>query len=282
MIALAFLLACGEPTQMDLAEKDCASGDLMACTALGQMFQVGEGGADKNPSAARRLFKKACDGDHAPACVLLGQDALSRAQDTEAADALKRACDLGDPEGCVGFGVTVFEKNLLPRRDEAIAALDRGCQAKVPDACALTVEVLAVTDEPDLVVRAIAFGAEQCTAGDPGSCNNAAWFWAVQPNADHESIDGVALARKAVEHRPGDPAIEDTLAAALARAGQFDEAIEVQERVVQAAQGTPQAEIAQARLEGYQKGLPWTERRPGVGYADTAGVDTTGAEEPAE
>lgn len=96
---------------------------------------------------------------------------------------------------------------------------------------------------------------------DPGFAqahNNLAWLLAAAP--DDSLRDGA----RAVEHAAKacdltgyrDPGYLDTLAAALAEAGQFDQAVEQATAAVQLAQGDSRAAI-QSRLELYRDGKPY-------------------------
>jgi tetratricopeptide (TPR) repeat protein len=95
---------------------------------------------------------------------------------------------------------------------------------------------------------------------DARTCNNLAWLWATSPRPEYrDPARAVEYARKACE-RTGDrePGYLDTLAVALAAAGRFAEAAEVQRRAVELA---PEAEKAdyRSRLELYEAGKPYQE-----------------------
>ncbi|MEM6558613.1 MAG: hypothetical protein AAF605_02410 [Myxococcota bacterium] len=89
-----------------LARVACANGELEACNELGQTF-AGEldleiSGADA--STAKAALDRACDGDHARSCLLLGDLLLTgrgRAKDLDGARrAFAMACDVGSGDGC--------------------------------------------------------------------------------------------------------------------------------------------------------------------------------------
>lgn len=104
--------------------------------------------------------------------------------------------------------------------------------------------------------------AIEMNGNHPGAYNSQAWLWATCP--DEKFRDGkkaVEFAKKAVELTQGkEPAILDTQAAALAETGAFDQAIRIQEQVVQAFAGAPQAAESQARLEQYRKNEPHRQK----------------------
>ena len=56
--------------------------------------------------------------------------------------------------------------------------------------------------------------------------------------------------------------------AALARAGEFEEAVQIQERLVAAATDPEHLPSYRLRLEGYKEGYPWAEYARGGGYVD--------------
>ncbi len=96
--------------------------------------------------------------------------------------------------------------------------------------------------------------------------NDLAWYLATTPGlpeADH--AEAVKLARQAVT-QAGEPAPSrlDTLAAALAATGQFDEAVRIMEEAISLAErrgATGLAKEFQARLELYKAGEPYVEPR---------------------
>lgn len=91
-------------------DKACALGSAEGCVSLGVRLVNGSAGAP-DLGKARKLFEKACTASNAEACRRLGDViAFPRAPATPAtaADALpfmKRACELGDREGCTFVNV---------------------------------------------------------------------------------------------------------------------------------------------------------------------------------
>lgn len=93
--------------------------------------------------------------------------------------------------------------------------------------------------------------------------NSQAWLWATCP--DEKFRDGkkaLEFAKKAVELTQGkEPAVLDTHAAALAEAGDFDQAIQLQERVVrELGVASDLSADARARLEMYKKKVPFRQK----------------------
>ena len=105
---------------------------------------------------------------------------------------------------------------------------------------------------------------EQAAKMEPQSplvYNCRAWLMATCPDAKYRNgKKAEELARKAVELTEGkDPGFRDTLAAALAEQGRFDEAIKLQEAVVAEITLEPDATEAKAHLDMYKKKTPYRQ-----------------------
>jgi tetratricopeptide (TPR) repeat protein len=96
---------------------------------------------------------------------------------------------------------------------------------------------------------------------NPSALNCQAWLWATCPDGKfRDGKKAEEFARKAVELTRGkDPTYRDTLAAALAELGRFDEAVKMQEAVVADVAQDPDANEAKERLELYRKKQPYRE-----------------------
>ena len=104
--------------------------------------------------------------------------------------------------------------------------------------------------------------AMQIDPGDPWAKNNLAWTLATSPQAAfRDGNKAVELARQAGELvGEENPAVLHTLAAALAEAGRFPEAMETAQRGLQSAQAQSNAELAgqfQAEIQLFQAGKPF-------------------------
>ena len=93
--------------------------------------------------------------------------------------------------------------------------------------------------------------------------NNAAWFLAVRPPPGIDPAESLRLAEQACA-LAGDAhaGVLDTLAAALATNGRFDEAAQAAERAQQTARAAGADALAEQigrRLETYRRGQPWRE-----------------------
>ena len=144
--ALARLHLSGEEGLQDrgqavtLLGQSCAAGDPSACGWLGMLHASGEGVA-RDEARARELLDKACRAGGADWCLLLGSldsAACGPAADaaTATVDALRRACDGGQIEGCVRLGWMHAVGREVPR-DEArgLRMLRQACDGGAQSGC---------------------------------------------------------------------------------------------------------------------------------------------------
>lgn len=99
-------------------------------------------------------------------------------------------------------------------------------------------------------------------AGNVTWANNLAWILATSPDAKLRSGgEATKWARQACEAvKYKDPSLLDTLAAALAEAGQYDEAIKISKQQIELARGQQKTiDDAQARIELYRTSQPYRE-----------------------
>lgn len=111
-------------------------------------------------------------------------------------------------------------------------------------------EFLAIAEAPDAT---------------PGLLNNIAWMLATTPGSPAPPETAVRIARKALALQPDHPVIQDTLAAALAFAGRFDEAIAIDGKVAAflrtstAVDAPSMLAKVERRLDLYRQGKPHVE-----------------------
>ena len=102
--------------------------------------------------------------------------------------------------------------------------------------------------------------AVELNPGYADACNNIAWIYATCPDKNFRNGEkALSYAEKAVRLSP-DPYYLDTLAAALAENKRFDEAVEIQEKVI-AASAESNREMYEEHLELYEANLPLRDRR---------------------
>ncbi len=103
---------------------------------------------------------------------------------------------------------------------------------------------------------------------DPYVLNEYAWFLATCPDEGvRDGVRAMQLAREAIGLSAGPiPGYYDTLAAALAEAGEFENAVAAQKQAISfgAQAGLPQRQLQEwtERLEGYEHGLPYRNNVP--------------------
>ncbi len=178
-------------------------------------------------SGAREAFEAclAAGGASAPVLALLALAHLRLGNLEQALDAITRAVDLR-PE----------HDGYRHNRGVVLTALGRYREA--------------VADYE----RAIALNPES-----GGSHNNLAWLLATAPDASiRDGSRAVAHARRAVAMGENGAWL-DTLAAALAETGAFDEAVEVARRAYD--RSSPRNEAFRKRMELYRRGITWAEWR---------------------
>lgn len=104
----------------------------------------------------------------------------------------------------------------------------------------------------------------------PGLLNNIAWILATTPGSPAPPETPVLVASKALALQPDHPVIQDTLAAALAFAGRFDEAIAIDEDVAAFLRVSPAVDApsmlanVEKRLALYREGKPYVENAAAI------------------
>jgi tetratricopeptide (TPR) repeat protein len=162
-------------------------------------------------------------------------------------------------EACCNLGVALSQKG---RVDEAIAHFQRALQIK-PDYADAFYNLGFSYRQQGRLDEAIANyqKALQIEPANPKALNNLAWLLATCPEASPRNGNkAVELARQANTLTGGkNPLILHTLAAALAEAGRFSEAVETAQRALQLAGAQSNTGLAgqlQSELKLYQAGSP--------------------------
>lgn len=214
-----------------------------------------------DPAGARAELERALtlDPHSARARHDLGALLLSLGE-TEAARAQFQALDdirPGDPQAQLGLAAVALQEE---RPAEAVRLLE-GLVRRQPELLIAHLNLAVAYEGMRNWARALEH-YETALAGtppDPDAAAAAAWILATGP--DESLLDGeqaLRWARYAVQL--GRPSALEILAAALARAGQLEEAVRAQEEVVNRARGEEKAR-QEARLALYREGKAYTRPR---------------------
>jgi tetratricopeptide (TPR) repeat protein len=205
--------------------------------------------------------------DRVPHMRMLGLLLLTRESWAEAAQWFERllAIDARLWSDHFSYGTALAQ---LGKESEATAAFDKAIKADVTRRKArMKVGTFwATTGRYRRAVEVFRDGLKK-QPSTPNIKNALAWILATCP--DPKVRDGKEASRLAEEAnaRAGgrDPRVLDTLAAAYAEAGRFDEAAKTIKRAVELAQSTgqyPLAEECKSRLKLYQGNRPYHEHKP--------------------
>ncbi len=154
------------------------------------------------------------------------------------------------------------------RWDDAVQSLSRATELSPGMARAWDFLGVALRAQGDLpgAVRALRRGVELAPE-NPSLSNELAWILATAPDdALRDGVEAVRLAELANRATGGEtPTVLDTYAAALAEAGQFDQAVRVARQAIDLAGSAGQTDLAKrvtARLRGYEQRQPFREPAP--------------------
>jgi len=230
-------------------------GDAAALNRLGHLYLNGNG-VPRDPVTARELFERANEPPFPPASLMLGylyETGLGVETDLQQA---RRHYEFAAARHLLDAQLRLYR---LLWREESLAARR----------------------------EALGWLAQAADQGQPGVMNDYAWPLATAPEPDlRDGGRALVYARAAVSEAPT-AAYLDTLAAAHAEAGEFDEAVSVQQRALEelpaylaevsaveaaaaAPADAPPAEVAEERrqalragfeerLAAYRRGEPWRE-----------------------
>ena len=179
-------------------KKSCDKGSAVDCFTLAGMQARGEG-MPRDASKAEGLYKKACNGNHAPAC--LEQSRLAKPD--EAVKLLDRACTLQSGEAC-GLLATRYqsgdgvEKNMTRAGEIHQKACDGGWGASCLALGAMLHDGRGV---PKDVVKANALYAKACEANEPASCAALGFANRTGDGVAKDPAKAMALFHKACDKR---------------------------------------------------------------------------------
>ena len=170
-------------------------------------------------------------------------------------------------EGEYGLKKDLTQAKVWLRKAEAQHFVEAGCE--------LATIRFNTLDDSITDAEAMAWFQEGVDAGDIDCMNNAAWFKSTLPDPALRDPQAAERIEKAVLlKQPNSPGYIDTLAAAYAAEGKFDEAVAAQQQAVdgeRALSGDHRQGIAkmQARLQLYQQHQAYVESARDVPAAAT-------------
>ena len=116
-------------------DKACAMRDGRSCFNSHVVYWKGDWG-EADPPRATRLLEKSCELDFSHGCFRMGFDLRLRGRYFEAFEALKKACDLGNLEGCNYLADQYKEgKGVRQSTPLALAALNKSCDGEHAHSC---------------------------------------------------------------------------------------------------------------------------------------------------
>jgi len=246
-------------------ERAHAAGAVDALAYAGFMFEGDELG-EPDIEVARERFEAAATAGSALARAKLAHLYLTGegvAVDLERALALfTQAAEQGHPAGYMGLAY-LYESGTGVAEDTE-AALDWYTQAAevgVVDAQLRLAYAALRRGGLDGQRMALDWLARAAAQNSPRAMNDYAWLLATSEYAElRDGTRALSLARRAVA-RDRNPSFLDTLAAAYAEAGQFEQAITLQREALAAVpeDATQLAAELAAHLEAFESGRPWRE-----------------------
>jgi hypothetical protein len=239
----------------------------MALYLLGQLYFYGQG-VEADAELGWRLFTRAAELGYPPASAEAGRHLLV---DDAPADDVQRGLYFLNKGASSGYapGEYYLGKVYLAGRhvalDAAVAAqwLTRAHEHEYGPATFWLAELYAKGLGVEVDAGRAAELREKVLPTMPvGVRNGFAWELAVNPTAElRDGAFAVEIMERVTAEQPS-PAYVDTLAAAYAEAGRFEDAVRAQQRAIDALQTPVPAETRDAfreRLELYRSGQPYRE-----------------------
>lgn len=266
-------------------QKAAAQSNLPAMNALGTMSEEGVG-VPKDEKKAFEWYKKAAQyglplaQQNLAECYDLGKGVDKSAE--EATKWLQRAANQDFPPAMAQYAWKLehgegTSKNI---REAAVWYLKAAQQGLVGAMTHLAYLYYTGQGVPLDYLRAEAWYRLAAKSEDPWAHNDFAWFLATCPDENFHDADAAVEFARSAAGKLTDKRYEviDTLAAALARAGQFGEAVQTQmkaivllsedkEKKVTAEERAKLEQELSERLAGYRKRVPFTEKAPEAGAA---------------
>lgn len=246
-------------------EKAYANGMHAALLSIGFMHANGEFGEVDHATAAA-YYQRALDAGLEVAGAHLGYAYLvGRGVEEDHAQALalyERGAAAQATAAFVGLG-HIYENGLGVDADLTVAQTwyERGATAKDPDALSRLISLLLRRDDAGDRSAALRWSKVAAASGRPQAYNDYAWLLATsKTDALRNGTLALDQAKKAVAAEPS-AAFLDTLAAAYAELGNFEQAIATQREAlasITSEEGALRDEF-ERRLRLYERSEPWRE-----------------------
>jgi len=171
--------------------KACAGGDLEKCHAQAVIIEGGDAGDRR---AALTAFQYGCLLKHAPSCNGLARlygNVDAELSDARVMDALREACDGGEPEACIRIG------DRAPR-SRAVGYYERACEADNGNGChKLADEIRRGWMIEDNVVQAAELDEKACELGSAKGCLSAGQAFLFGSGVEKDEGKGLGYLEKA-------------------------------------------------------------------------------------
>jgi TPR repeat protein len=158
-------------------EMACGQDDLAACTALGR-FYLEQPKYGKSLARARTLLALSCDRQWAEACTSMGE--VVWAEDRKDRQGIlaffRKGCELGDGRGCELVAKAQMADGFSGNPSQAKEALAKACATDRLSSCHLLAQTLV--RDPETRKEGVGLFVKNCVRGFPGSCTQAAAFFA--------------------------------------------------------------------------------------------------------
>ena len=141
----------------------CEAGTVKSCLTAASSAETAGDAAE-----AARLYRRACDLGDPNGCAFAGAVIAQNPQRlAEAAATFEKGCDLGDGASCYGAGLVLAGAfGGAPDATRALAAFESGCDKGLAEACGAYANAVEATD-PAAAAR---MRDAACQQGDGGSC----------------------------------------------------------------------------------------------------------------
>ena len=278
-------MAKDETKAAEWLRKAAAQSHLPAMNALGTLCEEGVG-LPKDAKKAFDWYKKAAQyglplaQQNLAECYDLGKGV--EANPEEAAKWIQRAANQDFPPAQAQYGWKLEHGKGVKKdmREAAVWYLKAAQQGLVAAMTHLAYLYYTGQGVPLDYRRAEAWYRLAAKSEDPWAHNDLAWFLATCPDENFHDPEGAIEFARSAAKKLTDKRYEaiDTLAAALARSGQFGEAVQTQMKAImrfsedKEKEVTPEerAKLEQElteRLAAYRKRQPYTEKDPAVDKA---------------